>query len=122
MAIKGAPKIKPQDAKVKLINADEFKFPDTYYTVRDLMRRYGDQARLVDILNGFRPIGFKCPQCEGRGVIDETYNAYPPGLPDSGWGYREGHRDVKCPLCDGTGAVPKKMKPHMVQDGWVEET
>lgn len=30
------------------------------------------------------------------------------------------YRDAECPLRKGTGAVSKKLKPKMVQDGWEE--
>ena len=101
-------------------NPDEYKFKDEYYVVRDLMNRYGAMTTLIDIVDKHKPLGFKCPECKGKGTIQERYNAYPPGLPDSGWVDDWKSRDKTCPLCHGTGAVDKKMKPHMVQDGWEE--
>lgn len=116
---KATPKTEPRTANANMINVDELKFPDMFYTVNDLMRRYGKEARLVDVLNSFRPIGFKCPQCGGKGTVKEKYStdmlAAATGCAD--WQYH----DVKCPLCNGTGAVQTKMKPRMVQDGWEED-
>jgi hypothetical protein len=100
------------------VNTDDYKFPDDYYTVRRLMNKYGDMAVLGLILCSFKPIGFKCPECKGTGIIQERYNAYPQGLPDSYWGEKWEYRDKECPVCKGSGAVPKKLKPKMVQDGW----
>lgn len=101
-------------------NPDDYKFNDEYYVVRQLIARYGSLAKLIDIVDKHKPLGFKCPECKGKGTIKEKYNAYPPGMPDSGWGEDWKYRDKECPLCHGTGAVEKKMKPHMVQDGWEE--
>lgn len=99
-------------------NRDEMKFPDDYYTILRLMNQYGENARLGLILTSFRPIGYKCPRCNGTGKVKERYChdllAVSTGCEE--WKYRDG----KCPLCDGSGAVPKKMKPKMVQDGWEE--
>lgn len=99
-------------------NADDYKFPDDYYTVRRLMNKYGDKAVLGLILCSFKPIGFKCPECKGTGTVREKYAtdslAVATGCAD--WSYR----DAECPLCKGTGAVSKKLRPKMVQDGWEE--
>ena len=99
-------------------NPDEYKFKDEYYVVRDLMNRYGAMTTLIDIVDKHKPIGFKCPQCKGKGTVKEKYAtdmlAVATGCAD--WSYR----DAECPLCHGTGAVEKKMKPRMVQDGWEE--
>lgn len=99
-------------------NRDEMKYPDDYYTVLRLMEQYGDNAKLSLILTSFRPLGFRCPQCDGTGKVRERYAtdslAVATGCAD--WSYR----DAECPLCKGTGAVPKRLKPKMVQDGWQE--
>lgn len=99
-------------------NPDDYKFNDEYYVVRQLIARYGSLAKLIDIVDKHKPLGFKCPECKGKGTIKEKYAtdmlAVATGCAD--WSYH----DVECKLCHGTGAVPKKMKPHMVQDGWEE--
>ena len=99
-------------------NPDDYKFNDEYYVVRQLIAKYGSLAKLVDIVDKHKPLGFKCPECKGKGTIKEKYAtdmlAVATGCAD--WKYH----DVECKLCHGTGAVPKKMKPHMVQDGWEE--
>lgn len=101
-------------------NQDEYKFKDEYYVVRDLMNRYGAMTTLIDIVNKHKPLGFKCPECKGKGTIKEKYNAYQSGFPYSDLCVDWKYRDVECKLCHGTGAVPKKMKPRMVQDGLEE--
>lgn len=98
-------------------NADELKYPSDFYVVMRLMEQHGD-AKLSKVLATFRPLGFICPQCNGTGTVREKYAtdslAVATGCAD--WSYR----DAECPLCRGTGAVSKKLKPKMVQDGWVE--
>lgn len=122
MAVKQRAANKPVDTNIPDYkkNPDDYKFNDEYYVVRQLIARYGSLAKLIDIVDKHKPLGFKCPECKGNGTIKEKYNAYPPGMPDSGWGEDWKYRDVECKLCHGTGAVPKKMKPRMVQDGWEE--
>ncbi len=99
-------------------NPDDYKFNDEYYVVRQLIARYGSLAKLIDIVDKHKPLGFKCPECKGKGTVKEKYAtdmlAVATGCAD--WSYH----DVECKLCHGTGAVAKKMKPHMVQDGWEE--
>ena len=99
-------------------NPDEYKFKDEYYVVRDLMNKYGAMTTLIDIVDKHKPLGFKCPECKGKGTVKEKYAtdmlAVATGCAD--WSYR----DAECPLCHGTGAVEKKMKPRMVQNGWEE--
>jgi rubrerythrin len=98
-------------------NADELKYPSDFYAVLRLMKQHGD-VKLSQILATFRPLGFICPQCNGTGKVIEKYAtdslAVATGCAD--WSYR----DADCPLCKGTGAVPKKLNPRMVQDGWEE--
>ena len=59
-----------------------------------------------------------CPKCKGRGYVSKRYNAYPSGLPDSGWVDDWKKTDVECDLCKGHGWTEKEWKPKMVQDGW----
>jgi len=98
-------------------NADELKYPNDFHAVMRLMKQHGD-VKLSQVLTTFRPLGFICPQCNGTGKVIEKYAtdslAVATGCAD--WSYR----DADCPLCKGTGAVPKKLKPKMVQDGWEE--
>lgn len=60
----------------------------------------------------------KCPKCKGLGYTVEEYNKYPTGLPDSGWVYEPGYRNITCDLCHGEGYTEQEFKPRMVQDGW----
>ena len=88
--------------------------------VIQLLDTYGNITlkELVERVQGTRI--HKCPQCEGRGFIVEYYNAYPSGLPDSGWVYEEGRRELCCNLCKGHGYTEKEYKPKLVQQGWEE--
>lgn len=47
---------------------------------------------------------------KGEGRIKETYNAYPPDLPDSGWVYKEGIRYLDCDLCNNKGYTEREYK------------
>ena len=50
--------------------------------------------------------------------ISIRYNAYPSGLPDSGYGYEPRYKQRKCSLCDGLGYTEYEFEPHYIQDGW----
>ena len=77
-----------------------------------LIARYGKQAKLIDVLNDVRGNRiYKCPKCEGTGVLVEKFNDYPRGLPDSDYTYKEGRRECSCDLCDGHGYTSKEFKP-----------
>ena len=52
-----------------------------------------------------------CPNCQGFGKIEEKYNAYPQGLPDSMWGEKWEYREVECPACKGKGWADHKLEP-----------
>lgn len=60
----------------------------------------------------------KCPKCNGEGHILVEYDAYPTGLPDSGWATDMKTKKVVCDLCGGNGYTVKEYKPKMVQQGW----
>ena len=49
------------------------------------------------------------------------YNAYPSGLPDSGFVYEEGTKIIDCDLCNGEGYTSIKYIPKMIQDGFIPE-
>lgn len=80
---------------------------------------YGENATLGDIFdkvaNGRI---YKCPKCKGKGTITIEYNAYPKGLPDSGFAYEPAYREEECDLCNGQGYTKEEYIPKMVQDGW----
>ena len=64
-----------------------------------------------------------CPKCNGEGVVQEKYNAYPSGLPDSGWVEDWKYRNKACNVCNGKGYTEKKLVPNkkIVIDGYIEE-
>lgn len=67
----------------------------------------------------------RCPNCGGTGYLLETYDAYPSGLPDSGWAHDYQQRKKTCDLCKGDGWTKKKYveRTKIVSDGFypVEE-
>ena len=60
----------------------------------------------------------KCPKCHGNGYVEVEYNAYPSGLPDSGFAVDMRIKHEPCELCDAHGYTEKELKPKMVQHGW----
>jgi hypothetical protein len=61
---------------------------------------------------------YQCPKCSGKGSTSVRCNAYPSGLPDSGWVDDWKYKDVQCDLCQGFGYNNKEYKPKMIQNGW----
>lgn len=53
----------------------------------------------------------KCPKCDGDGSISIEYNAYPSGLPDSGWAKDMKTKIISCDLCTGEGYTERKFEP-----------
>jgi predicted methyltransferase len=89
------------------------------YEVKLLINEYGEDLTLAELLKIVQGNNkFQCPKCEGKGYNITTYNAYPEGLPDSGWVYNEGRKEVTCDVCNGIGYTKKQLKPKMVQVGW----
>lgn len=85
----------------------------------ELCGAYGENTTLGDlkrIIQGNKK--YECPNCKGKGYTVEKYNAYPSGLPDSGWVYKAGYRNIPCDLCHSIGYTEKQYKPKMVQEGW----
>lgn len=84
----------------------------------ELMEKYGAETTLgemVKIVQGNKI--HKCPKCNGRGDVSIRYNAYPSGMPDSGWVEDWKYKNVECDLCHGEGYTEHEYKPKMVQDG-----
>jgi RecJ-like exonuclease len=93
------------------------------FEIMSLIDKYGENATLKDILlNISDGEVYKCPKCNGKGTITVEYNAYPSGLPDSGFVYEAGYRNVECKLCGGEGYTKVKYRPKMIQDGWEEDS
>lgn len=100
---------------------NDVRYENEYYEIQEFMTKYGDElpSKLLELYK--RPIGYVCPNCHGLGVVPERYNAYPSGLPDSGWGVDWQYRDVECHVCGGLGYTRNKLVPKMIQDEWIEE-
>lgn len=87
------------------------------YILEELMEDYGCDITLGELIRKFsKEKGYKCPKCEGKGLITIKSLYYPKYEYD--FGYRTEHKDIECDLCKGTGFTDKPMKPRMVQDGW----
>lgn len=82
--------------------------------IKDLERlysRYGN-IRIEEIISKEKgSCIYECPKCKGEGTIRTTYNAYPTGLPDSGFVYQEGVKYVDCDLCNCKGYTSHEYKP-----------
>lgn len=89
--------------------------------LREAQRLYGNNINCDEVINKIIGNKYICPACNGEGVIRTKYDAYPAGLPDSGWAHDWQFKDVKCSLCNGEGFTDKKYVPKMVQDGWTTE-
>lgn len=91
------------------------------HELEKLAKHYGYNTRLWQVIEQFmeeqKP--YECPKCHGEGTIEITYNAYPSGLPDSGWVYEPKTKVVECDLCGGEGYTSVEYKPNIVQQGWV---
>ena len=85
--------------------------------IKDLIKSYGADTTLNEVLNKiiekseYRFLPYKCPKCDGRGYITKEYNAYPSGLPDSGWVYEAAYDYSVCDLCRGKGWTQEEYKP-----------
>lgn len=76
-----------------------------------LLSRYGN-VRLDDVIKSLKGnCIYECPKCKGEGRIKESYNAYPQGLPDSGFVYEPGIRYLNCDLCNNKGYTEREYKP-----------
>ena len=89
------------------------------YDIQQLINEFGPDITLKDVLDRVKgKYIYKCPKCNGKGTISVKYNAYPSGLPDSGWVDDWKYKDVKCDLCNGKGYTAIKYRIRMVQDGY----
>lgn len=87
--------------------------------IENLIRVYGGEKTLNQILEQeLNKTPYKCPKCHGTGKVEIRYNAYPSGMPDSGWVEDWKYKDVECDLCNGKGYTTREYKPKMVQQGW----
>ena len=79
--------------------------------------RYGEDTPIKNILKDvklrspYNILRYKCPKCHGTGYLVEEYNAYPSGLPDSGWVYKAGYNYEVCNICNGYGYTEDEYVP-----------
>lgn len=89
--------------------------------VIELCEKYGKNTTLEQLRKKIQGNKIhKCPKCDGKGTVSVRYNAYPLGLPDSGWVEDWRYKDIICDLCNGEGYTENEFKPKMVQEGWEE--
>ncbi|PGY46863.1 hypothetical protein [Bacillus thuringiensis] len=80
--------------------------------LRRLVSKYGESIRLGDVLKRVKgDYIYECPKCKGEGFMVTYYDAYPPGLPDSGWVTDMKPKHHNCDLCNGKGYTDKELKP-----------
>lgn len=80
------------------------------YEIKKLIDKWGHNTTLGQLLEDLdRP--YKCPKCEGKGGVNQEYNSYPRGLPDSDWAYQAAFRWIPCSLCEEHGYTKTLKKP-----------
>ena len=85
----------------------------------NLSKAYGEKTTLGEFVKIIQENKIHtCPKCNGTGTVSVKYNAYPSGLPDSGWVEDWKYKEVECDLCKGEGYTEHEYKPKMIQDGW----
>jgi hypothetical protein len=77
--------------------------------LESVLRIYGNKT-IGEIIESMKK-PYKCPKCEAKGYTTETYDAYPRGLPDSGWATDYRTRKIECDLCKGHGYTEREYKP-----------
>lgn len=93
-----------------------YKHPkdETISILNYLGMRYGPNTTLKEAIIKYQDEHYKgkfvCPKCNGNGYTVTEYNAYPSGLPDSGWVYKPGYDYEECDLCNGKGYTEKEYK------------
>lgn len=109
---------------IKPDETEKFATATKIVDLENAIRDYGDicLSQYIKRIKGDRR--HRCPKCHGYGYITEEYDAYPAGLPDSGWAQDIQHRKVMCNLCHGVGYTEKKFVENrkVIIDGYIEET
>lgn len=106
-------------------NGESYGFATAISKLSTAITRCGDikLSEYIELLKGDNI--HRCPKCGGKGYLLETYDAYPSGLPDSGWAHDYRERKKCCDLCNGDGWTSIKYveKTKIVSDGFypVEE-
>lgn len=75
----------------------------------NLERLHGN-VKIGEIINTMN-LPYTCPKCSGAGFNEKTYDAYPEGLPDSGWAQDMKVKLLECELCKGHGFTEKQYLP-----------
>lgn len=84
-----------------------------FYLIEELIKQYGPETALKDVLCFETTHKYICPKCIGRGeIFKEDTNL------DWAGSHFEGY--IECDLCKGEGYTNKKYKPKYIQDGYEE--
>ncbi|AEX26663.1 hypothetical protein KP27_198 [Klebsiella phage KP27] len=105
---------KPSGKKYNVIDVYNMTLKD----FENMCRAYGSSTTLSELAESAkkeRP--HVCPKCNGKGYETIRYNAYPSGLPDSGWVEDMKDFNKECDLCNGHGRTKDKFvaKPVKVE-------
>lgn len=85
-----------------------------------LIREYGKGTTLQTLMNSARnTLRYECPKCNAQGSKSVKYNAYPKGMPDSGWVDDWQYKTVECDLCHGEGYTAKQYVAEVVETRYV---
>ena len=78
----------------------------------ELARKYGRNTTLGELVRAVQGDKIhRCPKCNGSGMVSIKYNAYPSGLPDSGWVEDWKYKNIECDLCHGDGYTEHEYNP-----------
>lgn len=90
--------------------------------IQKLIYEYGKGTTLEMLLNGAKNVlPHECPKCKGKGSSSVKYNAYPKGMPDSGWVDDWKYKVVECDLCKGEGYTAKLFVEEVVETRYVSK-
>lgn len=86
------------------------KYVEDLEMARYLLEKYDcDSLTQIKLMCMHKMPKFRCPKCEGKGNYSISYNAYPPGLPDSGWVFKQGWKNKTCDICNGEGYINEEV-------------
>lgn len=92
------------------------------HEIKKMIKEHGSSTTLGELLErAYTKFPHVCPKCNGVGSTEVRYNAYPKGLPDSGWVDDWQYKTVECDVCDGEGYTKDKLIAKSVKVEYVKE-